>query len=108
MKLAELEGIITCSDSMMSILDDIRTFAFTEAPVLIEGETGSGKELIARALHAIGPRTTAPFMVVDCAAVPEATAHSELFGHERGWRFRSCCARSVAGLSASSLFRACR
>src|SRR5690606_4473711 len=54
------------------------------APILIEGETGAGKELVARALHGCGPRSHAPFVAVNIAAIPAAVAAAELFGHERG------------------------
>jgi DNA-binding NtrC family response regulator len=58
--------------------------AFTEVPVVIEGETGTGKEQLAEALHAQGPRAQAPFVVFDCTAVTPNLIESELFGHERG------------------------
>ena len=62
----------------------LRQVAGSEAPVLLQGETGSGKEVLARMLHAASPRATNPFLKVNCAALPSELVESELFGYERG------------------------
>ncbi len=71
-----------------SVAEEVRQaitrFAGLEAPVLITGETGTGKELVARALHAASPRAGAPFLAINCGAITESLLESELFGHERG------------------------
>jgi DNA-binding NtrC family response regulator len=74
-------GIITGDER---IVGDLARWGPTEARVLIEGETGVGKELMARALHALSRRREAPFVAVDCGALSETLADSELFGHTRG------------------------
>jgi len=76
--------IIGCSKALQQVLTDIRTVGRTEATVLIWGETGTGKELIARAIHNIGTRSENKFVKLNCAAIPTGLLESELFGHERG------------------------
>ncbi len=77
-------GIVTDDPGMREILATIGRVASSELPVLVEGETGTGKELVARALHAQSPRAGAPFIAINCAAVQESLVESELFGHEKG------------------------
>ena len=62
----------------------MRRLAGSDLPVLVQGETGSGKEVVARALHRLSPRAGRPFIAVNCATLPETIAESELFGHEKG------------------------
>jgi len=69
---------------MRALLDELRRYAATDANVLITGETGAGKDTVARALHESGPRRHEPFVPVDCPALPATLLESELFGHERG------------------------
>ena len=69
---------------MRSILDRARTIAQTSAPVVLLGETGTGKEVLARALHYASPRAAKPFVPVNCGAIPGELLESELFGHVRG------------------------
>lgn len=79
-----LEGIIGHSPALRAVLGDIKIVAPTDSTVLILGETGTGKELVARALHNQSARCGRPFVRVNCAAIPSGLLESELFGHERG------------------------
>jgi len=81
---AGLGRIVGRCDAMIALFDVIRTVAPTQTTVLIEGETGTGKELVARTLHEMSTRKGAPFIAVNCGALPEGTLESELFGHKRG------------------------
>jgi transcriptional regulator with GAF, ATPase, and Fis domain len=76
--------IIGQSQGMRQVLDDLGQVAPTDSAVLIWGETGTGKELIARALHAASGRRDKPLVKVNCAAIPAGLIESEFFGHERG------------------------
>jgi DNA-binding NtrC family response regulator len=79
-----LPGMIGRHPSMVEVYELVRLAATTSMPVLVEGETGTGKELVARALHKLGPNPDGPFVDVNCAAIPEGLAEAELFGWERG------------------------
>ena len=78
------EGIIAKSPKMLKIFELIRTVAPTSATVLIIGDSGTGKEVIARAIHQQSRRRNKPFIATSCAALPESLLESELFGHEKG------------------------
>jgi formate hydrogenlyase transcriptional activator len=78
------EEIIGQSEALRAVLRQIETVAPTDSTVLIYGDTGTGKELIARAIHNLSPRSTNPFVKLNCAAIPTGLLESELFGHEKG------------------------
>ena len=80
----DAHGIIGNSPVVKSVLGQIGVVASTDSTVLILGETGTGKELVARAVHKVSPRRNAPFVTLNCAAIPAGLLESELFGHERG------------------------
>jgi two-component system nitrogen regulation response regulator GlnG len=82
---ADAEGAIVGScPAMREVYKAIGRVAAQQVPVLITGESGTGKELVARALYQHGPRAKAPFLAINCAAIPENLLESELFGHEKG------------------------
>ncbi|MHB1022722.1 MAG: sigma 54-interacting transcriptional regulator [Acidobacteriaceae bacterium] len=78
------EDIVGESKSLKRVLKQIETVAPTDATVLIQGETGTGKELLARAIHRLSPRRERTFIKLNCAAIPAGLIESELFGHEKG------------------------
>src|SRR5207249_1299902 len=80
----EFYGLIGRTPAMQELFDSVRRFAPHARTVLISGETGTGKELVARALHKLGPRRERPLVTVNCSAVVETLFESELFGHVRG------------------------
>ncbi len=88
------EAIIGKSPVLSAVLDDVRRVAPTDATVLITGETGTGKELIARAIHSTSKRADRPFIKVNCGALPTGLVESELFGHEKG-AFTGAIARRI-------------
>jgi two-component system NtrC family response regulator len=83
-KLLKREGIIGGDPKMEASLEQVVQCAGTDAPVLVTGETGTGKELFARAVHANSSRSKGPFVVLDCTAFPENLVASMLFGHRKG------------------------
>ncbi len=79
-----IANIVTASEKMQAVLKVAREVAATQYTVLVEGETGTGKELVARAVHALSPRSSHPFVAVNCGAIPRELLESEFFGSERG------------------------
>ena len=77
-------NMIGKSPALQAILRDLQVVAPTDAAVLIQGETGTGKELVARGIHELSSRSKRPFIMVNCAAIPATLLESELFGHEKG------------------------
>jgi formate hydrogenlyase transcriptional activator len=80
----KIPNIIGCSSAIRDVLRNVGLVAPTDATVLIEGETGTGKEMIASAIHGLSSRSAGPLVRLNCAAIPTGLLESELFGHERG------------------------
>ncbi|HEX8794654.1 MAG TPA: sigma 54-interacting transcriptional regulator [Polyangiaceae bacterium] len=81
---ADASALLVRCPGMRGALGEVRKVAPTTTTVLVQGETGTGKELVARALHELGPRRSGPFVRVNCAALTPSLVESELFGHEKG------------------------
>jgi formate hydrogenlyase transcriptional activator len=90
----DVPRIVGNSAALRRVLGMVRVVAPTDATVLINGETGTGKELIAEAIHTCSARSNGPFVKVNCAAIPAGLLESELFGHERG-AYTGAVARSI-------------
>ncbi|HMJ21257.1 MAG TPA: sigma 54-interacting transcriptional regulator [Terriglobales bacterium] len=97
----DVEEIVGESPALRRVLDQSKTVARSEATVLILGDTGTGKELIARAIHHMSSRKNAPFIKLNCAAIPGGLLESELFGHERG-AFTGAFARKLGRLELAN------
>ena len=98
---SRFEGIVTPSDPLLDVLEIVTLAGPSDATVLIEGETGTGKELIAEAIRRRSTRAARPYCVVNCAAIPETLVESELFGHERG-AFTNAVERRVGLLESGN------
>jgi len=81
---APLAGLVTGADSMLKVCAMVEKVADAEVSVLLLGASGTGKEVLARALHQLSPRRNGPFVAINCAAIPENLLESELFGYEKG------------------------
>jgi hypothetical protein len=99
-KQQAFEGIVGCSTALMETLDLVRTVAPTDSTVLIEGETGTGKEVIASAIHACSKRRDRAFIKLNCTAIPVGLLESELFGHEKG-AFTGAVSRKIGRFEAA-------
>lgn len=95
------DGIVGRSPAMRVVFKTIHLISETDVDVLIVGETGTGKELVARSIHQRSPRSKGPFVPVDCGAIPENLLESELFGYERG-AFTGAEARSIGLLELAN------
>jgi len=95
------EDIVGESAGLRQVLQQIETVAPTTATVLIQGETGTGKELLARAIHRLSPRSDRTFIKLNCAAIPAGLLESELFGHEKG-AFTGAIARKMGRLELAN------
>src|SRR5271155_5583514 len=93
--------LIGSSPKFRALLTEVAKVGPVDSAVLIQGETGTGKEVIARAIHEAGPRRNHRFVALNCAAIPNALLESELFGHERG-AFTGAQARRIGRFEQAS------
>lgn len=97
----ETFGMIGESAPMRTLFEALPKIAATDTPLLIGGESGTGKDMIARAVHSLSHRSAGPFVAVNCAALPESLIQSELFGHEKG-SFKGAHRRKVGKFEAAN------
>lgn len=95
-----ITDLIGSSTKFQAVLDDVDVAAAANCSVLVQGETGTGKEVIARRIHDSSPRQGGPFVAINCAAIPAALLESELFGHEKG-AFTGAIAQTVGRFQAA-------
>jgi formate hydrogenlyase transcriptional activator len=95
-----IPDLIGSSEKFQAVLDDVRVVAQAGCSVLLQGETGTGKEVIAHAIHDSSSRQTGPFVALNCAAIPAALLESELFGHEKG-AFTGAIAQTIGRFQAA-------
>ncbi len=95
-----ITDLIGSSERFQAVLDDVRVVAGADCSVLLQGETGTGKEVIAHAIHDSSRRQTGPFVSLNCAAIPAALLESELFGHEKG-AFTGAIAQTIGRFQAA-------
>ena len=99
-ELARMEGMVGCSLALRGVLHQVSTVAPADSTVLIQGETGTGKELIAKAIHAHSRRRACAFVTMNCAAIPRDLLESEIFGHEKG-AFTGAVTRRIGRFEAA-------
>src|SRR5580700_3308484 len=93
--------LIGSSEKFQAVLDEVRVVAQADCSVLLHGETGTGKEVIAHAIHDSSPRQRGPFVAINCAAIPGPLLESELFGHEKG-AFTGATAQTIGRFQAAN------
>ncbi|MBP1475276.1 sigma-54-dependent Fis family transcriptional regulator [Frateuria sp. MAH-13] len=97
----DMPGLVGSSDAMRALRISLRKYAPVDLPVLVTGETGTGKEVAARVIHQLSPRAAQPFVAINCGALPGNLVQSELFGHERG-AFTGATTRRIGHIESAS------
>lgn len=97
----DMPGLVGNSDAMRALRVSLRKYAPVDLPVLVTGQTGTGKEVAARVIHQLSPRAAQPFVAINCGALPGNLVQSELFGHERG-AFTGATTRRIGHIESAS------